>query len=92
MVSVPRHFQAPFLGIEFSCDETAAAVLDPDGRILAEAVLSQEREHAPYGGVVPEIAARAHLAQLPDLVRRVMAQAAWTWRDWRRSPPAPVPG
>ena len=65
----------PVLGIESSCDETAAAVLDPDGRILAEAVLGQEREHAPYGGVVPEIAARAHLAQLPDLVRRVMTQA-----------------
>jgi N6-L-threonylcarbamoyladenine synthase len=67
---------APILGIESSCDETAAAVLDSDGRILAEAVLSQEREHAPYGGVVPEIAARAHLAQLPDLVRRVMAKAS----------------
>ena len=65
----------PVLGIESSCDETAAAVLDADGRILAEAVLGQEREHAPFGGVVPEIAARAHLAHLPDLVRRVMAQA-----------------
>ncbi len=68
-------FLAPVLGIESSCDETAAAVLDADGRILAEAVLGQEREHAPFGGVVPEIAARAHLAHLPDLVRRVMAQA-----------------
>ncbi len=65
----------PILGIESSCDETACAVLDADGRILAEAVLSQEAEHAPYGGVVPEIAARAHLAHLPDLVRRVMGQA-----------------
>ena len=44
----------PVLGIETSCDETAAAVLDADGRVLAEAVLSQESEHAPYGGVVPE--------------------------------------
>ena len=59
----------PVLGIETSCDETAAAVLDADGRVLAEAVLSQEPEHAPYGGVVPEIAARAHLAYLPELVR-----------------------
>ena len=59
----------PVLGIETSCDETAAAVLDEDGRVLAEAVLSQEREHAPYGGVVPEIAARAHLAFLPEQVR-----------------------
>jgi N6-L-threonylcarbamoyladenine synthase len=65
----------PVLGIETSCDETAAAVLDADGRVLAEAVLSQEREHAPYGGVVPEIAARAHLAVLPEQVRGVMARA-----------------
>ena len=65
----------PVLGIETSCDETATAVLDEDGRVLAEAVASQEREHAPYGGVVPEIAARAHLAILPEQVQRVMRQA-----------------
>jgi N6-L-threonylcarbamoyladenine synthase len=65
----------PVLGIETSCDETAAAVLDENGTVLAEAVLSQEREHAPYGGVVPEIAARAHLAFLPEQVRGVMARA-----------------
>jgi N6-L-threonylcarbamoyladenine synthase len=65
----------PVLGIESSCDETASAVLDADGRVLAEAVLSQEREHAPYGGVVPEIAARAHLAALPHQVHRTMARA-----------------
>src|SRR5690242_9777589 len=65
----------PVLGIESSCDETAAAVLDEAGQVLAEAVLSQEGEHAPYGGVVPEIAARAHLAFLPDQVKRVMARA-----------------
>ncbi len=71
----------PVLGIETSCDETAAAVLDEDGRVLAEAVLSQEREHAPYGGVVPEIAARAHLAFLPELVRGVMARAGLGFAD-----------
>jgi len=65
----------PVLGIESSCDETAAAVLDDDGRILAESVASQEAAHAPYGGVVPEIAARAHLALLPEQVRGVMARA-----------------
>ncbi len=65
----------PFLGIETSCDETATAVLDETGRILAESVLSQETEHAPYGGVVPEIAARAHLAYLPEQVARVMTRA-----------------
>ena len=69
------------LGIESSCDETAAAVLDGDGRILAESVASQEAAHAPYGGVVPEIAARAHLAVLPDLVRGVMGRAGLSFGD-----------
>jgi N6-L-threonylcarbamoyladenine synthase len=71
--SQPNHL--PILGIESSCDETAAAVLDADGRVLAEAVLSQQPDHAPFGGVVPEIAARAHLAHLPSLVRDVTARA-----------------
>ena len=72
---VPGLIQGPILGIESSCDETAAAVLDPHGRVLAEAVLSQERDHAPFGGVVPEIAARAHLAYMPALVRDVLDRA-----------------
>src|SRR4051812_7026758 len=79
--SVNSALSGPILGIESSCDETAAAVLDADGRILAEMVLSQERDHAPYGGVVPEIAARAHLLHLPDLVRDVLARAGVTIRD-----------
>jgi len=66
------------LGIESSCDESAAAVLDGEGAILAEAVLSQQ-DHAAFGGVVPEIAARAHLAHLPGLVSQVMAQAGLTY-------------
>ncbi|MXP66034.1 tRNA (adenosine(37)-N6)-threonylcarbamoyltransferase complex transferase subunit TsaD [Roseomonas sp. M0104] len=65
----------PVLGLEASCDETAAALLAPDGSILAEAVRSQLAEHTPYGGVVPEIAARAHLAHLPALATQVMAEA-----------------
>ncbi|MCC6720014.1 MAG: tRNA (adenosine(37)-N6)-threonylcarbamoyltransferase complex transferase subunit TsaD [Acetobacteraceae bacterium] len=65
---------APVLGIETSCDETAAAVLAPDGTVLAEAVLSQPG-HAAFGGVVPEIAARAHLAHLPAMVAEVLARA-----------------
>ena len=64
----------PVLGIETSCDETAAAVLAPDGQVLAETLLSQQ-EHAPYGGVVPEIAARAHLDHLPRLVTEAMRRA-----------------
>ncbi|MDB5377823.1 MAG: tRNA N6-adenosine(37)-threonylcarbamoyltransferase complex transferase subunit TsaD [Rubritepida sp.] len=65
----------PTLGIESSCDETAAAVLDAEGRILAEAVFTQSAEHARFGGVVPEIAARAHLQRLGGLVQGVLDQA-----------------
>ena len=64
----------PVLGLESSCDETAAAILADDGTILAEAVLSQQ-DHAAYGGVVPEIAARAHLSHMPGLVRQVLRAA-----------------
>jgi N6-L-threonylcarbamoyladenine synthase len=69
------------LGIESSCDETAAAVLDGEGRVLAEALLSQQHDHSPFGGVVPEIAARAHLAHLPGLVGQAMQQAQLTYSD-----------
>jgi N6-L-threonylcarbamoyladenine synthase len=65
----------PILGIETSCDETAAAVVDVDGRILSEAVLSQLAEHAPFGGVVPEIAARSHLRYLAEQVRLTVEEA-----------------
>jgi N6-L-threonylcarbamoyladenine synthase len=71
----------PILGIESSCDETATALLDTDGRVLAEAVHSQETEHTPFGGVVPEIAARAHLAVLPGQIAQIMAQAGLTFAE-----------
>ncbi|MBC9178011.1 tRNA (adenosine(37)-N6)-threonylcarbamoyltransferase complex transferase subunit TsaD [Pseudoroseomonas ludipueritiae] len=67
--------RGPVLGLEASCDETAAAVLAPDGTVLAEAVRSQLAEHTPFGGVVPEIAARAHLAHLPALTADVLGRA-----------------
>lgn len=63
------------LGIETSCDETAAAMLDGAGRVLAERLWSQTAEHAPYAGVVPEIAARAHLARLPGMIEAVLGEA-----------------
>ncbi|WP_043360974.1 tRNA (adenosine(37)-N6)-threonylcarbamoyltransferase complex transferase subunit TsaD [Belnapia sp. F-4-1] len=72
---------ATVLGLESSCDETAAAVLRADGTILAEAVLSQLEEHAAFGGVVPEIAARAHLEHLPGLAARVVAEAGLGFGD-----------
>lgn len=69
------------LGIETSCDETAAAVLDLEGRVLAEVVLSQFAEHAPFGGVVPEVAARAHLHYLSGQVRHVLEKAGIGMED-----------
>jgi N6-L-threonylcarbamoyladenine synthase len=63
------------LGIESSCDETAVALLRGDRTILAEAIASQEAEHAPYGGVVPEIAARAHAQRLAPMLEKVMREA-----------------
>ncbi len=65
----------PVIGIETSCDETACAILDDAGKVLAEAVASQITEHAKFGGVVPEIAARAHLTTLPTMVQTVLKQA-----------------
>jgi N6-L-threonylcarbamoyladenine synthase len=73
--------RGPVLGLEASCDETAAAVLAPDGTVLAEAVRSQLAEHTPFGGVVPEIAARAHLAHLPALTADVLARAGVSAAD-----------
>ncbi|MGE3872329.1 MAG: tRNA (adenosine(37)-N6)-threonylcarbamoyltransferase complex transferase subunit TsaD [Parvibaculaceae bacterium] len=70
------------LGIETSCDETAAALVrrhsDGSGEILANVVLSQIKDHAPYGGVVPEIAARAHASHLDRLIRRALDEARLT--------------
>ena len=63
------------LGIETSCDETAAAVVADDRTILSNVVLSQLDEHRPYGGVVPEIAARAHLDYLDGIIRQAMDEA-----------------
>ncbi len=69
------------LGIESSCDETAAALVTGDRQILAQAIASQEAEHAPYGGVVPEIAARAHAERLAPLVGKVLAKGGKTLGD-----------
>ncbi len=79
------------LGIETSCDETAAAIIrapiDSEGaicgagEILSNVVLSQISMHAPYGGVVPELAARAHLSQLDHLVAQAMDEAAVSYHQ-----------
>ncbi len=62
------------LGIETSCDETAAAIIADDGRILSNIVWSQT-EHDAYGGVVPEIAARAHMEHIEDVITRALSEA-----------------
>ncbi|QPC98016.1 tRNA (adenosine(37)-N6)-threonylcarbamoyltransferase complex transferase subunit TsaD [Qipengyuania soli] len=69
------------LGIESSCDETAAALVDGDRRIVAQRIASQDAEHAPYGGVVPEIAARAHAERLAPMIEGVLADAGVTLAD-----------
>jgi N6-L-threonylcarbamoyladenine synthase len=71
------------LGIETTCDETAAAVVERagngSGKILSNVVLSQVQEHAIFGGVVPEIAARAHVEALDHIIARAMAEAGRTF-------------
>lgn len=63
------------LGIESSCDETAVALVTADRRILAERIASQEEAHRPFGGVVPELAARAHAERIGPMLRDVLAEA-----------------
>jgi len=69
------------LGIETSCDETAAALVDGERRILADVVLSQIDVHRPFGGIVPEVAARAHLEHVDAMVAQAMAQAGKSFAD-----------
>jgi len=69
------------LGIETSCDDTAAAVLTGEGAVLSSATSSQNEVHAPYGGVVPELASRQHLRDLPRVVTRALDLAQVNVRD-----------
>jgi len=63
------------LGIETSCDETAAAIVTSDGSILSNVVASQVETHRPYGGVVPEIAARAHVEMIDGVIHKALTDA-----------------
>ena len=69
------------LAIETSCDETAAALVDGGRKILASVVASQDDVHAPYGGVVPELASRRHLEVLMPVVRRALETASMRLDD-----------
>ena len=63
------------LGLESSCDETAAALVTGDRRVLAHRLAGQEEAHRPYGGIVPEIAARAHVEVMTPLVAAALDEA-----------------
>ncbi|WP_299307663.1 tRNA (adenosine(37)-N6)-threonylcarbamoyltransferase complex transferase subunit TsaD [uncultured Croceicoccus sp.] len=69
------------LGIESSCDESAAALVRADRTIVAQSIASQDEAHRPFGGVVPEIAARAHVEVVGPMVERVLKDAGMTLAD-----------
>jgi N6-L-threonylcarbamoyladenine synthase len=83
------------LGIETSCDETAAALVSADGVIRSSVVSSQADLHARYGGVVPEVASRRHLELVTPVIEDALAEArAWaTSSSWprRRAPASSAP-
>ena len=69
------------LAIETSCDETSVAVLTAPNQLRANLVFTQIAKHRPYGGVVPEIASRCHVEELPGLLRQAVAEAGLGWGD-----------
>lgn len=71
----------PILGIESSCDETSAAILNRDGTVLSNVVSSQDSVHRQFGGVVPELAARAHLSTIDRVVQAALLEAHLSKQD-----------
>jgi N6-L-threonylcarbamoyladenine synthase len=69
------------LGIETSCDETAAAVVEDGCQVLSNQIASQVDIHARYGGIVPEVASRQHILSIVPVIERAMAEAGVTWND-----------
>jgi N6-L-threonylcarbamoyladenine synthase len=80
------------LGLETSCDETAAAVVTAEGEILSNTVASQSELHAPFGGVVPEVASRRHLELVSPVVREALDRAGVTLADVERVAVTQGPG
>src|ERR1700723_4710140 len=70
---------AYILGIESSCDETAAAVVRSGAQVVSNVVASQSARHQPYGGVAPELASREHLRAIVPVVRQALAEAKHTY-------------
>ncbi len=80
--SPPSRLQIPsLLGIETSCDETAAAVLSLQGHLLSSLVASQHEVHGRFGGVVPELASRKHLERIEGVTQAALDQAGVRWSD-----------
>src|SRR5258708_13102116 len=83
------------LGLETSCDETAAAVVrrraDGGVEVLSSVIASQIAAHAPYGGVVPEIAARAHVESIDAIAAQALAEAGGGFGHPPAAPPTPAP-
>jgi N6-L-threonylcarbamoyladenine synthase len=71
----------PILGIETSCDETAASVLAVDGAVLSNIITSQDAVHRRFGGVVPELASRAHIESIEEVSSEALHQAGLRWTD-----------
>lgn len=69
------------LGIETSCDDTSAALLDNDGRVLASVISSQDKIHEPFGGIVPELASRRHMECITPVVDQALFDAALSFKD-----------
>src|SRR3954470_24168123 len=80
------------LGLETSCDETAAALVTGDGEIRANVVASQADLHAQYGGVVPEVASRRHLELVAPVIREALSEAGATLDDVDRVAVTQGPG
>ncbi|WP_353198018.1 tRNA (adenosine(37)-N6)-threonylcarbamoyltransferase complex transferase subunit TsaD [Sandarakinorhabdus sp.] len=80
-MSAPLVLGPLVLGIESSCDETAVALVRADRRILAQRIASQDEAHRPFGGVVPELAARAHADRLAPMIEAVLAEAGIALND-----------
>src|SRR6201984_1213471 len=73
--------EACILGIETSCDETAAAVVSRGEKVLSNVVSSQIATHQPYGGVVPELASREHLRAIVPVVRQALEQSGQSYQS-----------
>ncbi|HEU4685935.1 MAG TPA: tRNA (adenosine(37)-N6)-threonylcarbamoyltransferase complex transferase subunit TsaD [Nitrospira sp.] len=80
-VSAAPWREGPVLGIETSCDETAAAVLGGDGGLLSTVVSSQHAVHERFGGVVPELASRAHIEAIERITATALTESGLTWKD-----------